>query len=111
MADAPRRHYAPGDSPADRARRKAAYKLRFERERKRDPYLMFYKTREWRALQKTFIKQFPTCVFCGKPAKQVDHIVPIRKDWSRRLDPSNLRPLCWSCHSSHTLRERNAQRR
>lgn len=33
-------------------------------------------------------------------ANVVDHIVPVRVDPTRRLDPSNLQSLCTSHHSS-----------
>lgn len=44
-----------------------------------------------------------TCQYCGQRAPhvqlQVDHIVPITKDWSRRLDILNLQVLCAQCNS------------
>jgi 5-methylcytosine-specific restriction protein A len=35
-------------------------------------------------------------------ADVVDHIIPIEVDWSKRLDKSNLQPLCHSCHAKKT---------
>ncbi|MEC2504384.1 HNH endonuclease, partial [Bacillus cereus] len=32
----------------------------------------------------------------------VDHIIPIRVDWSKRLEPSNLQTLCHACHNKKT---------
>jgi len=40
---------------------------------------------------------------CGKPANQVDHIVP-RREGGALLDPDNLVLLCPSCHSKRTAR-------
>jgi 5-methylcytosine-specific restriction endonuclease McrA len=39
------------------------------------------------------------CELCGRSRADgvilhVDHIVPLSKDWSRRLDPSNMQVLC-----------------
>jgi len=110
MPNLPRRHYAPGDTPADRKRRAERDAKAYDARRKTSAFFQFYHTPEWRRLRNAVLKRYPICVFCGKRAGHVDHIIPIRQDWARRLDPTNLRPLCHSCHSSHTLRERNAQR-
>ena len=109
MAELPPKHYAPGDGPADRQRRaeERAKEWHTSQRKQRDPRWGFYQTREWKALRAAFIRRFPVCVLCGSKAKHVDHIVPIKVDWSRRLDPANLRPLCHSCHSSVTLKARN----
>ena len=32
----------------------------------------------------------------------VDHIIPIRVDWSKRLEPTNLQTLCHACHNKKT---------
>ena len=47
------------------------------------------------------------CVQCRskdiiKIGDVVDHIVPIRVDWSKRLEPSNLQTLCHACHNKKT---------
>lgn len=44
------------------------------------------------------------CVMCLADrritrAVAVDHIIPIRDDWSKRLDPANCRSLCLACHN------------
>lgn len=39
-------------------------------------------------------------------ADVVDHIVELRDDYSRRLDQSNLEPLCHDCHNKKTYREK-----
>ena len=62
----------------------------------------FYYSPAWRALRAHHLSVFPRCDKCGGPARVVDHVVPRRVAPSRSLDPSNLRSLCWSCHSSKT---------
>ncbi|WP_426451230.1 HNH endonuclease signature motif containing protein (plasmid) [Staphylococcus xylosus] len=39
-------------------------------------------------------------------ADVVDHIVELRDGYSRRLDQSNLEPLCHDCHNKKTYREK-----
>ena len=47
------------------------------------------------------------CVQCRskdiiKIGDVVDHIIPIRMDWSKRLEPTNLQTLCHACHNKKT---------
>lgn len=56
----------------------------------------------WRRLRDAFIMQNPICVFCGHPAAVMDHIVPVAVDRTRRLDVTNLRPVCTGCHAKLT---------
>lgn len=64
----------------------------------------FYKSLEWRVLRYKFLKESRGyCSICGRNAKHgailhVDHIVPLSKDWSRRLDETNLQVLCEDCN-------------
>ncbi len=51
----------------------------------------------------------PSCRECARrgldrPARIVDHIIPVRDAPERRLDPTNLQPLCWPCHNRKTNR-------
>jgi len=45
-----------------------------------------------------------TCLLCGKNAKKkhnflnVHHIIPLSKNWNKRLDNKNLITLCVPCH-------------
>jgi HNH endonuclease len=41
----------------------------------------------------------------GDSRRLLDHIVPIRTAPERRLDPANLRSLCWSRHIAKTQRQ------
>lgn len=89
----------------------------YERERNREKYRRydersrdqrskaFYNSPEWQRVREYVLERdHYLCVMCRDeqritPANTVDHIVPIRDDWSRRLDPDNCRSLCPSCHA------------
>ena len=61
----------------------------------------FYSSRHWRELRyDILVKYKATCCLCGSTKKpiHVDHIVPISKDPSRKLDSSNLQLLCADCN-------------
>lgn len=64
--------------------------------------------KEWSKLRFRFLHHNPTCCVCGAPGKHVDHIVSVRDAPDRRLDPTNLRTLCHSCHSRRTARDQSA---
>jgi hypothetical protein len=36
---------------------------------------------------------------CARPARHVDHVVPVAKAPQRRLDPTNLQSLCHAHHN------------
>lgn len=69
---------------------------------------MFYNSKTWAICKATFKatiskRKCRTCSCCGiKGLKDfnlhIDHIVPLSKDWSRRLDLSNLQILCSTCN-------------
>jgi 5-methylcytosine-specific restriction endonuclease McrA len=64
----------------------------------------FYKSPEWRKVRYEVLReQKGKCQCCGRSAKDgvilhVDHIVPLSKDWSKRLDKNNLQVLCEDCN-------------
>lgn len=63
--------------------------------------------RDWQKLRLVILQRDPLCVFCFAQNKltettQVDHIRPITERPDLRLDPSNLRGLCDTCHSQRT---------
>jgi 5-methylcytosine-specific restriction protein A len=62
--------------------------------------------RAWAELALAWLKANPTCATCRRPAREVDHIVEVRVDPTRRLDPTNLRSLCSPCHVKHTAATR-----
>lgn len=63
--------------------------------------------RAWRKLRKSFITENPLCVACLEEdrvtaAEHVDHIIPVTVAPNRRLDRTNLRSLCKTCHGAFT---------
>lgn len=74
-------------------------------------YIKFYKSASWiKARRMQMINDDHLCVKCLKdgiitPGEMVDHIIPTKEDWSRRLDNSNFQTLCWSCHNTKTFKK------
>lgn len=71
----------------------------------------FYQSKQWKILSKKHKQQNPLCIHCLElsivnPAQVSDHIIEIRDDWDKRLDPTNLQSLCHSCHNTKTAKER-----
>jgi len=71
----------------------------------RDKKSGFFNSMEWKRLRATVLEQQgAACQCCGRTHKDynvilhVDHIVPISKDWERRLDITNLQVLCEDCN-------------
>ncbi len=68
-------------------------------------YDWFYQTAEWKALRSArFTEANGLCERCRRrgiiaAGKEVHHIVPIDKDFSRRLDFDNTVLLCSDCHN------------
>ena len=70
-------------------------------------------SKEWKAARLLALRRDNwTCVLCevkclgkarGRPSPQVDHIEPITERPDLKLTLSNLRTLCPSCHSRHTI--------
>jgi hypothetical protein len=48
----------------------------------------------------------PTCTYCGKPATEADHIVPVQFGGDNSLN--NLTPACKTCNSRRGNRQRQA---
>lgn len=46
------------------------------------------------------------CNHCGGVATMVDHIIPTKVNWDKRLEEDNLQPLCWGCHNTKTAKEK-----
>jgi 5-methylcytosine-specific restriction protein A len=63
----------------------------------------------WRRLRSIVLANNPLCADCKAQgyttlANEVHHVVKVQDDPSRRLDVSNLMPLCKACHSARTAR-------
>jgi 5-methylcytosine-specific restriction enzyme A len=79
----------------------AAEAQRAARKEQSDKFKRFYASRAWRAARYAYLKTLARpvkCMCCGASAQDVrlavDHVVPIKQDWSRRLDASNFQVLC-----------------
>lgn len=74
-------------------------------------FTSFYHTTAWiKAREVCKVRANGLCEEClrqGKirPGRIADHIVPLRIDWSRRLDPTNLQYLCQFHHNLKTNKE------
>jgi 5-methylcytosine-specific restriction endonuclease McrA len=58
---------------------------------------------DWQKLSRTIRSEQPLCIDClaagkVKPSTQVHHEIPISVDKTKRMDRSNLVPLCDDCH-------------
>lgn len=84
------------------------------RKRYNGNYNTFYHSREWQAVRLQVLdRDHYLCQVCKRagritPAATVHHIVPVRVDWSKRLDPANLETICRACHNAeHTERAKS----
>lgn len=66
-----------------------------------DRYARFYKSAAWAKAKYSYLRSLPAparCLVCGVTAADarlvVDHVVPLKQDFSRRLDPTNFQILC-----------------
>lgn len=72
----------------------------------------FYNSGAWRKLRNMVkIRDAGLCQMCLVDKKivagvEVDHIIPIKVDWSLRLTESNLQLLCRSCHNKKTATDK-----
>lgn len=61
----------------------------------------FYKSYDWkRARYEALLRAKGRCMCCKRDDAplNVDHIKPVKKHWSLRLDPNNLQVLCGDCN-------------
>jgi len=78
----------------------------------RDPKLKkFYSSARWQKVRRKKIKRDPLCEHCAeagitKPADLVDHIIPLKVDWSLRLRLDNLQSLCRSHHQTKSAKDK-----
>lgn len=102
-------HKVPAGTTYCEKHRKEAYK-NYDRTRTDKMYHSFYKTSRWQQLRLLVLKREPLCRMCKAndmltAAEMIDHIVPIKLDWSMRLREDNLQPLCHACHRVKTAED------
>ncbi len=77
----------------------------------------FYKSKPWCIKRReALIRDKGLCQHCLKAkrikqAEMVDHIIPIKEDWSLRLTLSNLQSLCNACHNKKTAEDKKLYKR
>lgn len=71
----------------------------------------FYHSREWAAVRaEVLTRDAFQCQVCKRAGRltigtTVHHIIPVRVDPSKKLDPNNLETICRACHNKeHTER-------
>lgn len=75
-------------------------------------YHAFYKSPQWIGMREAVKRRdHGLCVKCKSqnrlvPMDVVDHIIPLKDDWSLRLNPENLQSLCHACHNLKTAKEK-----
>lgn len=80
--------------------------------KQREPKLRkFYSSSRWRKVRNRYIRKHPLCEHCEqdgrtKVAEVVDHIVPVKVEWSKRYDVDNFQSLCNRCHRRKTERDK-----
>lgn len=83
------------------------YKERFSyyfQDKRISPSKLGY-NRKWDHARKEFLKLHPLCVICGRPATEVDHIIPHKGSAALFWQSGNWQALCHSCHSKKTIKE------
>lgn len=83
------------------------------RNKRDNQYRKFYNSKAWKdARHISMLRHDSLCQECLRSSSRytqadvIDHIVELRDDYSRRLDQSNLEPLCHDCHNKKTYREK-----
>lgn len=72
----------------------------------------FYNSKAWlRLREQALMRDHYLCQHCLKQnriahAEIVDHIVPIKVDWSLRLSLSNTQSLCKACHNRKSMEDK-----
>ena len=118
-----------GHRPCDQCPREAATPARRRRVRRHDyskyrerqtadeaRRRAFYGRQAWARLRNTHIRKNPLCADCYSRGRvvagdAVDHIVELRDDPTKGMDPTNLQTLCNSCHAVKTNDEKKARER
>jgi len=84
----------------------------YDKYHRSDRSKQFYHSASWkRARDLIRIRDNGLCIECLNQKRItvgtiVDHIIPIKQNWNKRLDENNLQLLCQSCHNKKTGSER-----
>lgn len=105
------RHYAEWQESRRRMKEEARKKYLAECDAKRKTATQRGYNTAWQKARKSYLIQHPICVKCGRPATDVDHIIPHRGDTKLFWDTANWQSLCHECHSQKTYAEVMQQRR
>lgn len=80
-------------------------KIRYNKDNKK--YSEFYDSMDWKTLSSIIKSKYNgLCLMCLLkyehiiPSDVTHHIIPIREDYSKRLEEDNLIPLCHRCHNN-----------
>ena len=63
----------------------------------------FYQSKEWKLCKEIFYSSCKDtkCIECGSTENlNVDHILPVRRYWEKRLLQANLQLLCGECNKN-----------
>ena len=71
----------------------------------RPPEQKLYNCKRWRKTSQLYLIQHPVCEICGRPATDVDHIVPHKGDERLFWLVTNFQALCRDCHNKKTYEE------
>lgn len=96
------------EAEEDRKQYKAQHKEKRDKDRDREYNRhirdketdRFYHSAKWKRLSKVVLmRAHYLCAECGGLASEVHHIIEVRDAPDKRLDITNLIPLCTSCHN------------
>lgn len=83
----------------------------YDKNHRNKNHQIFYSSSEWRKMRKVvMIKAGGLCISCMDMhivtnADVVDHIISVEIDYTKRLEESNLQPLCHACHNKKTAED------
>jgi len=110
-----KRHCSTHAAIAEKASKQRAKTRAVSSAKRYDPkFRQFYSSAAWKRLRERKVIQDPLCQDCMakgvvKATMDVDHMEELKNNWGRRLDYSNLRSLCRSCHMIKTRAEQLGQ--
>lgn len=81
----------------------------------RDRHQRFYQSKAWQRARLIQLSNQPLCEHClasgyTTAATEVDHVIPISEDWSKRLSDSNFSSLDKICHARKSARDLAARK-